>query len=247
MPGWEDDDQLGGEGGGGTVIGPPADAFFTESEYGIKLTLSIARSHPELFPNLKPEVSWTYSIAGQKERDNWSILDNGMRVVHAEGKKINAASDLGKLFKSVKEHLPFVEGFDVTSAESWRGLSVLGDIEWGWIEEPKRKEVPDGKGGMKWVDDPDKEPKRTMVVIGYPGTGNGTAPAPLPTVFDITAIPAELLPALVDAAKAADGGDSSVLAAKILAVPGAGQVQAVMTALSKADTAEGLREALVGY
>lgn len=232
----------GESGGGGTVIGVPIDCYFEQGAYGIQMHLFIRRSHPELTPNAKPEVKWTYSISGAKERDNWSIVDNGMRIVHSGEKPVNASSDLGKLFASVKKHLPYVEGFDPRSAESWKALSTLGDAEYGWLEEPKRKEDPPGSG--KWVVDNDKDPKRTLIVIGYDGSGGTTNP-PLPEMFDLSVVPADMIPALIEAAKNAGEGKDRLLAA-LVNVPGAVQVQALIGACSDEKKAAGLREALVG-
>lgn len=244
-PRWDEDPTLvmEGDGGGGNVVGFPVDFYFEESEYGPRARILVRRSHPELNPAGKVEVGWTYNIAGERERPNWSIVDNGARIVHVDGKQINQGVDLGKLFKSVKAHLPYVEGFDPRDAKSWKGLESLGDIEFGWIEEPKRMPDPADPLGKKWIVDPSKDPKRTMVVVGYSGEGaaNGVV-----ADFDLSTIPADLLPDLQAAVAGVPANDKTALFAALGTFPKALNVQAVTGALSSDATAEALRLALTG-
>lgn len=173
MPSW-DDPQYGMEefdGSGASFIGYPSFADMQDgatrggTALGPQLVMDIERSHPEEAPSAKPTIHWTWTVSGAKQRDNWKI--EGTKAVNVDDKSLNSSTDLGKLFKSVKEHLPPIEGFDQLDAKSWAGLSQYKDnIEWGWLQEPKRMQTADGK----WVDDPDAKPKSTLVITGFIGS-----------------------------------------------------------------------------
>lgn len=218
MPGWNEDERyaLEGEGGGGNLVGFPIEAYFDEKEWpadvpgqpnrwAAQLVIKFRRSHPELTPASKVEMQWSWGVG-----PGWRVADNGARVTHVEGKdKFNANTDIGKMFKAVKEVVPFIEGFDMTSAASWQSIEKVGDVEWGWLEERKQMRDPSDPTGKKYIQNPDPTAlKRTMVPLRYIGDGasNGQADHVDLTTLDI---PAELLPKLVEAAKEAVDGPTA--------------------------------------
>lgn len=201
--------QLEGDGGGGgNVVGFFSEFYFTEGQFGGEAKAVVRRSHPELVPNGKVEVPWSWKYAGRQEEANWSIVDGGARIAHTEpDKTVNVRTDLGKLAKSVTEHLPYIEDFDPRNAASWLALEKLGDIEFGWEEEAKRMPDPADPTGKRWIVDPDKadKPKRTMVIVGFSGAGASNGQADHVDLSQLD-IPDELLPKLVEAAKEAVDG-----------------------------------------
>ncbi len=197
MPGWDDPQYELEEfdsSGGAPFVGYPSFAEFQEGAtkggtlLGPQLVMDIERSHPEETPAAKATIRWTWTAAGSKQRENWTI--QGSKIVHAENKSLNSSTDLGKLFKSVKDHLPRIEGFDQLDAKSWTGLGKFMDnIQWGWLQEPKRMQNTEGK----WVDDPEGKQKSTLLIVGFIGANNGHSTSFDPStlgdkVNDVTAL-----------------------------------------------------------
>lgn len=229
--------ELEGDSGGasGPFVGKVTGARWEPGKYrGADLHLDFARSHPELTPGAKAEISWSWNSG-----PGWSI--SGDLIVHeTEGKKLNANTALGKLLKAMMKldglgaALP--DDWSPYSATSWKALKGAGDIEWQWFEQESR--IQDESGN--WIKNPDPTAKgaRLFLPTAYlGGKSNGTG------TFDISSLnlTGEQLEQLKSQAMHQDYGTFA------MGVNGLDWVKtnpAVMLAISKQDSGEALRMAL---
>lgn len=242
-----------GDGGGANFVGHPCDTFWDSRDFtnddgttrtSVSLHMKLERANQELTPAAKPYIDWSWNCG-----PGWSF--DGDAIVHTDPeKRINANTDLGKLFAAVRG-IDALAGLPVRSnpqsAKAWLSLPVC---EWTWTEEAKNVRQPDGTykkqqqyvpgpgGGL--VENPDWKPKRIMVPVSVVGA----APADTEP-FDIASLNLtdEALAALTDAAVISSNVDEMMNA---LHAAGALKLPGVLPAVNNKEQGERVRVALGG-
>lgn len=195
MPSWDDyvDERQGGL--LANYDGTPEDVYFTEGQSGVQLYLPVTIDNPEDYPNIPMGVCKNWFNLGP----NWTIVQNGAAVEHADLTKFNGNTEAGRLLKQVKvidpEGNTLANGSPLTAAY-WKGL---GHTRWAPISW--KYESFTGSDGSE-VSAGTKSKVMPVEILGGKAATNGSAPAD----FDLSILnlDTQTIDALTRAANTAD-------------------------------------------